>query len=52
MKILAFAAIVAAAVLVSGCATKRTVCAPTQPMLTQAPPPVMPPPMRPRQLDK
>ena len=52
MKVLAIAAVVATAVLVSGCATKRTVCAPQQPVLSQAPPPAMPMPVRPRQLDK
>ena len=52
MKVFALIAIVAGAVLVTGCATKRTVCAPQQPVLTQAPPPAMPVPSRPYQLDK
>jgi hypothetical protein len=54
MKILAIAVVVASAFVISGCASRRTVCAPAapQPVYSQMPPPVAPPPMRSYPLEK
>lgn len=53
MKVLALAVVVAAAILVSGCASRRTVAAaPAQPAFAPAGPVAPPAPVRSYQLDK